>query len=147
VWKACQNGAMSSFFTSVRFYCYDWLGSMTVKQPYKWARRTLLLLRLVRLRARSAEYLTRVMLTAWRNGQIMREAAALARSLNLQMWQTFTTTLRRACQLSGNCCSFSCSLLQHSVFSCALAYFTVLAAGTFDLLLYSVCHRSITRAC
>jgi len=23
VWKACQNGAMSSFLTSVRFYCYD----------------------------------------------------------------------------------------------------------------------------
>jgi len=31
-----------------------------------------------------------------------------------------------------------CSLLQHGVFSCALAYFTVLAAGAFGLLLYSV---------
>jgi len=38
VWKACQNGAMSSFFTSVRFYCYDLAWAYDVKQPYKWAR-------------------------------------------------------------------------------------------------------------
>jgi len=85
VWKACQNGAMSSFFTSVRFYCYDlaWAYDRETAIQMGSAER-FYYYDLFVYEQDPREHLTRVMLTAWRNGQIMREAAALARSLNLQ---------------------------------------------------------------
>jgi len=76
---------MSSFFTSVRFYCYDlaWAHDRETAIQMGSAER-FYYYDLFVYEQDPREYLTRVMLTAWRNGQIMREAAALARSLNLQ---------------------------------------------------------------
>ena len=85
VWTACDKGAKSSFFTSVRFYCYDlaWAHDRETAIQMGSAER-FYYYDLFVYEQDPREYLTRVMLTAWRNGQIMRQAASLARSLNLQ---------------------------------------------------------------
>jgi len=72
-------------FTSVRFYCYDlaWAYDRETAIQMGSAER-FYYYDLFVYEQDPREHLTRVMLTAWRNGQIMREAAALARSLNLQ---------------------------------------------------------------
>lgn len=85
VWPACDKGAKSSFFTSVRFYCYDlaWQYDRETAIQMGSAER-FYYYDLFVYEQDPRDHLTRVMLTAWRNGQIMREAASLARSLNLQ---------------------------------------------------------------
>jgi hypothetical protein len=85
LWSQCERGQVNSSFTSVRLYCYNlaWdydretaiqIGSTQRFYYYD----------LFVYQENPRDYLTRVMLTAWRNGQIMRQAATLARSLNLQ---------------------------------------------------------------
>ncbi len=85
LWNECESGANNSSITSVRFYCYDvaWTYDREVAIQIGSANR-FYYYDLYVYSQNPRNYLTRVMLTAWRNGQVMRQAAALARSLNLQ---------------------------------------------------------------
>ncbi|NPV88344.1 hypothetical protein HPY42_02280 [Coprothermobacteraceae bacterium] len=83
-WNACQGGAADSVFVSVRLYCYDVAWDFDRSTAIQMgSKERFYYYDLYVYEKDPREHLTRVMLTAWRNGLAMKQAFELARALNL----------------------------------------------------------------